>query len=399
MTTLFLRFPLKRFLRHIYIALFESRRRGVKVTPNRLLILAVFLFVLVPVFLTSAWLSWLLDNLLFPRYRQVNVPQPVFIIGNMRSGTTFLHRLMAKDTRNFCYLQAWELGFAPTIAQRRLYEFIAKADATLGGLLARLVNYIDEHLLGQIELHPTGLFKAEEDDLILLYVWSSTFILGVFPYPDEVLKYILPFDDLPEERERVMPFYKGALQRHLYHHRAEDRRILSKNPVFSSRVDALYETFPDAHFIYLIRNPLNVVASMGSYGRAVWSDFQGGELEFPYDEYIWETIKRWYGYTLDRLEQAPTESYVIVNFNELTYDPRQVVTRIYEHFGLELSPEFDQTLVEATERARAYESEHEYSFEDTAYTRQQVLDEFGHLIERFGFKEQKGLAVDDGVES
>jgi hypothetical protein len=393
------RFHLQRFLRHIYIALFESRQRGVKVTPNRLLILSVFLFGLVPVFLTSAWIGWLLDNLLFPRYRQVNVRQPVFIIGNMRSGTTFLHRLMAQDTRNFCYLRTWELGFAPTITQRKLYEFIAKVDAALVGLLAKLVNHIDGRLLGQIKLHPTGLFKAEEDELILLYVWSSTVTLGVFPYPDEVLNYILNFDDLPEERERVMPFYKGALQRHLYHHRAEDKYILSKNPVFSSRVDALYATFPEARFIYLIRNPLNVVASMGSYGRAVWNDFQGSESAFPYDEHIWETVKKWYGYTLDRLEQAPPESNIIVNFNELTHNPHQVVTRIYERFGLELSPEFDQMLVEATVRARAYESEHAYSFENTGFTHEQVLDEFGHLIERFGFEEEKEFATPRSAES
>jgi hypothetical protein len=169
--------------------------------------------------------------------------------------------------------------------------------------------------------------------------------------------------------------------------------------VFSSRVDALYETFPDARFIYLIRNPLNVVASMGSYGRAVWNDFQGGESAFPYDEYIWETVRKWYGYTLDRLEQAPPESDIIVNFNELTHNPRQVVTRIYEHFGLDLSPEFDQMLVEATERARAYESEHAYSFENTGFTRKQVLDEFGHLIERFGFEDEKEFAMAGSAKS
>lgn len=394
-----MKFHFRRLLRHIYIALFESRRRGVKVTPNRLLILTVFLFVMVPLFLTSGWISWLLDKLLFPGFRQVTVREPVFIIGNMRSGTTFLHRLMARDTANFCTLKTWELGFAPTITQRKILTFVAHADAALGGLLARLVRGLDRRVLGQIKLHPSGLFEAEEDELILLYVWSSTFALGVFPYPDEILNYVLPFDDMPEERARVMPFYKGALQRHLYHHRLEDKHILSKNPPSSSRVDALYETFPDARFIYLIRNPLDVVASMFSYGRMVWKDFQGGELAFPYDEYIWAAAVKWYGYTLDRLAEAPPESYVIVNFNDLTHDPRRVVTEIYEHFGLNLSPEFDETLVEATKRAREYESDHEYSFEGTGFSRDQVLEAFGHLIEQYGFEKEKHFTVGDGGET
>jgi len=378
----------RRLLRHIYIALFESRRRGIKVTPQRLLFLAIFLFILVPICLPSALLGWFLDDLLFSRYRQVNIRQPVFIIGNMRSGTTLLHRLMAQDSRNFCHLKAWELGFAPSITQRKFFEAIAKVDAVVGGLLARLVHHIDKRLFGQIKLHSSSLFKAEEDDLILLYVWSSTFSLAVFPYPDEVLDYIINFDDLSEERERVMPFYKSALQRHLHHHHAEDKHILSKNPVFSSRVDALYETFPDARFIYLIRNPLDVLGSMGSYAKAVWSGLQGCETAFPYNNYIWETVEKWYGYTLDRLEQAPPESNIIINFDELTRNPREVVTRIYAHFGLELSPKFDQTLVKATEHARAYESKHDYSFEDSGFVRKQVVEEFGHLIERFGFEEE-----------
>ncbi|MBN1428182.1 MAG: sulfotransferase [Anaerolineae bacterium] len=384
-----MRVNFRRFFHHIHIALFERNQRDVKAPSNQMFILAVFLLVLVPILLPLAWLSWLCDKVLFSRHRQITVRQPVFIIGNMRSGTTLLHRLMAKDTRTFCHLKTWELGFAPTITQRKLYEFIARVDAILGGLLARLVNYLDKQLLGRIALHPTGLFEAEEDDLILLYVWSSTFIMGVFPYPDEVLNFILPFDDLPEERERVMPFYKAALQRHLYHHKAENKHILSKNPVFSSRIDALYETFPDARFIYLIRNPLDVVASMGSYMRAAWSEFQGSGQPFPYDEHIWETVKKWYGYTLERLEQAPPDSHIIISFDELTQNPRQAITRIYEHFGFDLSTEFDQTLIEATKQSRAYNSNHTYSFENTGFTREQVMGEFSHIIERFGFEEDK----------
>lgn len=388
-----MRFHFKRLLRHVYITLFQSRQRGIRVTPNRLLLLAVLLFVLVPVLLIPALIGWWLDNLLFPRYRQVSVRQPVFIIGNMRSGSTFLHRLMAQDTCNFCYLQAWELGFAPTISQRALFHLAARIDAALGGWLARLIRHLDARVLGQITLHPTSLFQAEEDELLLLYVWSSTMSMGIFPFPDEVLSYVLPFDDLPEERQRVMPFYRGALQRHLSYHRAADRHILSKNPVFSSRVDALYETFPDARFIYLIRNPLDVAASMGRYGRSIWRNFQGDEQPFPYDDHIWAALKRWYGYTLDRLAQAPPESYIIVNYDELTRDPRQAITRIYQHFGLELSADFDRTLAEATRHAHAHESGHDHSLAGTRFTRQQVLDEFGDLIERFGFEVEGACAM------
>lgn len=369
----------------ILITLFDSRRRGVRVTPQRFVILTVFLLVMVPVFLISAKFSWWLDDVLFPGYRRRKVEQPVFIIGNPRSGTTFLHRLMVRDERNFIHFRTWELGFAPTITQRRLYQIIGRVDRLVGGPLTRIVQKLNKRILQSIEQHPTGLWQAEEDDLILLYVWSSTFILGVFPYPDEVLARILPFDQLPEERQRVMPFYEGAVKRHLHVRQTGRRKLLSKNPVFSSRVDALYESFPDARFVYLIRSPLNVLPSLGSYARTVWRDFQGETAKFPYDEHIWDTVWWWYRYTLHRLEQAPPESYIIVNYDDLTANPRETVRRIYEHFGFELDPEFDRILVEANEKSRRYKSSHDYTLEDTGFTREQIVEEYADLFERFGF--------------
>lgn len=378
-------FNFKLFFRLVYITLFDAKRRGVRITPQLFVIHLVFLLFVAPWFLLAAEVGWFLDNILFGRYRSEKVEQPVFIIGNPRSGTTFLHRLMVKDRRNFLHFRTWELGFAPTITQRRIYQLIGAVDSWIGSPLRSGLEVLNRRVLGALEQHPTGLWQAEEDDLILLYVWSSTFILGVFPFPDEVLPHILPFDQLPDERARVMPFYEGCVKRHLYVRREGEQRLLSKNPVFSSRVDALYETFPDAKFVYLIRSPLEVLPSLGSYARMIWKDVQGAEAEFPFDQYVQETVRTWYRYTLARLEQAPPESYTIVRFNDLTSDPEGTVRGIYEHFGFEIDDTFAEVLRQEAEKARRYESSHEYTLESTGITREQILSEYADLFERFGF--------------
>jgi hypothetical protein len=381
-------FDFKLFFRLIYITFFESKRRNVHQTPQRLLILAVFLLILAPGLLLEAAVGWLLDKALFPGHREQEVREPVFIIGNPRSGTTFLHRLLARDEATFNTIMTWELSFAPTITQRRLYGLIGKIDRVVGRPLGRLVDAINSRTLQRAEVHPMGLFKAEEDDLILLYTWNSTFILGVFPYPDEVLPEILTFDQHPKERKRVMRFYEGCLKRHLYAHEADGKHFLSKNPVFSSRVDALYETFPDAKFIYLVRNPVSVLGSLASYARMVWKDFQGAESEFPYDNWVWESVRTWYRYTLDWLDAAPPENHIIVRFDDMVSDPWKTITEIYEHFGFDLGPEFDEILKEQTIKARQYRSKHAYSLEEPAFTREQILEEYGDLFDRFGFSRE-----------
>ncbi|MCW8830439.1 MAG: sulfotransferase, partial [Gammaproteobacteria bacterium] len=51
--------------------------------------------------LCPVWTAlWYLDELFFSAYKQQNV-KPVFIIGQPRSGTTFLHRTLANDTETF----------------------------------------------------------------------------------------------------------------------------------------------------------------------------------------------------------------------------------------------------------------------------------------------------------
>lgn len=57
-------------------------------SPRRLLAMALFW----PAFLllqTINGLALLLDRVLFPRYRQIAVREPLFVVGIPRSGTTF----------------------------------------------------------------------------------------------------------------------------------------------------------------------------------------------------------------------------------------------------------------------------------------------------------------------
>ena len=44
---------------------------------------------------------WVLDDLLFPDYRALTIRNPVFIVAQPRSATTFLHRTLAADNKSF----------------------------------------------------------------------------------------------------------------------------------------------------------------------------------------------------------------------------------------------------------------------------------------------------------
>src|SRR5690606_28794368 len=64
----------------------------------------------------------------------------------------------------------------------------------------------------------------------------------------------------PIRRQVVMDYYYRCLQKHLYVH-GDNKRMLSKNPSFTPFVKSLRQRFPDACFIFCVREPVTVVGS------------------------------------------------------------------------------------------------------------------------------------------
>ena len=182
-----------------------------------------------------------------------------------------------------------------------------------------------------------------------------------------------------------MSFYKGCVQRHLYAHRDRDKHYLAKNPHFSPMVDTLYDWFPDAKIIYLARNPLDMIPSYISLKEEEWQLLGNPIEEYASRDYILDMAEHWYTYPLERLEQAPDDQYIVVNFNDLVNNARQTIAELYDRFGLELSPAFDEILRQAAERARDHESVHEYSGREMGLTREQIVTRYRQTFERLDF--------------
>ena len=377
-------YNIKNFFEITYLSFFRAKNTLARLTPKRLLVL--FLFYLGYTILeVLTWAGFGLDEIFFPAYRHIEIRQPFFIIGNPRSGTTFLHRLLARDEKNFISIRLWEILFAPSITHRRLISTIAAADRGLGGLLHRLMRWIDRYVQASNIMHRISLFVPEEDEYFLIHQ-GSTIIAGLFfGFPKAAYRYVF-FDTRlrRSEKRAVMRFYRHCLQRHLYAH-SDQRHILSKNPYYSPKVDALYETFPDARIIYLVRNPLQVVPSYASLSAHWWRLMAEPKNRYPHPEYILRATQHWYRYPVDRLDRAPEESRIFVKFDDLITDPEGVVRAIYQHFGLEVSQAFAATLREEARKARHYKSHHVYRLKDMGISREHILRIYRDVFERWGF--------------
>ncbi len=79
-----------------------------------------------------------LDRVFFPRFRDTQIEAPIFIVGNGRSGTTHIQRILSADGERFSYFKTWEL-LLPSILQHKAVDLLEAFDRRiLGGLVQRL---------------------------------------------------------------------------------------------------------------------------------------------------------------------------------------------------------------------------------------------------------------------
>ena len=378
-------FNFRGFFRFTYLWLTNGRW-----TPRRVATLLAF-YVGFPLLELTVWLGFLVDNILFRAHRQEQVRTPVFIVGNPRSGTTFLHRLLAKDSDRFSTMKMWEILFAPSITQRRVVGGLTEIDRWLGGPVRKRLDRTEQGWQEQNVMHEVSLREPEEDDYLLLHIWSalttglSAGLLG------EAIPYTYFDTALPKaNRDRIMAFYKGCLRGHLYAdrsvHRGRKRTYLAKNPALCPKLDTVLNHFPDAKIIYLVRSPLEMLPSYVNMMMFSWRVLGIPIEDHALRDYLMEMARHWYTHPLEILEKLPPDRHVIVKYDDLVTAPEQTVREIYNRLGFGIGPAFVRVLQEESNRASSYSSRHAYSLEENGLSRKEILDRYRDIFQRFGFE-------------
>jgi hypothetical protein len=374
---MYLRFPVfYRIIRLTFSRKFFSLRHA---------LLTVLFLVLFFILRTFVWVVRWLDYLFFPRFRQQPVKAPIYIIGNPRSGTTFTHRLVSRDSR-FCYLQLFHTIF-PAITFYRFFDAAGRLDRRLGHPFARLLNAASQRgFQGWSAIHKTGPKDAESDEMFFMYAMLSPLLALLFPFLDQ-LEEVRFVDRLPAESKRkLMTYYKDCLKRHLYAN-GPDKILLEKVALIAGRLGSILELFPDMRIIYLVRHPYESIPSLISMFRIPWKSLAPQALkDNAATEGVAQMIFDYYRYILRLKNSLPSGQFVEVRYTDLVTDPRSCIEGIYRDLGLEVSDEFRQVLIAETEIARQYKSRHRYSLEEFGLSKERVYQELQEVFEEYGFE-------------
>ncbi len=381
----------KLFWRMAYRSFFQWKNTPARLTRKRFIFLALF-YLVWPIGSLFHWLGFFLDDIFFPAHKTHPIEKPLFLLGNFRSGSTFLQRLLSRDSTTFTSLTIWDIYLAPSVTQKKLTQFVFRLDARLGGHLNRALRAFDKRTLGKFRIHPISFFQPEEDENILFHNWSSYFVSYLFPFMDEMPRYHYFDESIPaEERRQIMAFYKSMLQRHMY--ATGKKYFVAKNPAFSPKIETLAEFFPDARIIYLARNPLDMLPSTVSWINYARRVFTEPEQKYLYIEEILGITQHWYRHPLRFLDAHPSPRHLILKYDDLIQRPEQVIRGFYEQFGYPDKPGLDGIIRQAVEETLSFRTDHFYSYEEMGFTRQQIVETYRDIFERFEFDTRDEYAL------
>lgn len=193
-----------------------------------------------------------------PAIVEQEIPSPIFIAGLPRSGSSFLHNILAQDPDTLAPL-TWEMIYPqPQGRQRRGRD---RRPEKVDRQIARFARLAPE----LSKAHPMSAYSTQECTEITAHIFQSLRMDTTHHIPT-YRRWL----DLTGHRAAYR-FHRRFLQ-HLRRQKGPGRWIL-KCPDHVFALEAILEIYPDARFVFLHRDPAKVLASVAQLTEVVRRPF------------------------------------------------------------------------------------------------------------------------------
>lgn len=334
-------------------------------------------------FLWVPWntpLRWISEWKYGKQAEQLPLDQPpIFVIGHWRSGTTLLHDLFSEDP-NLAYPTTYECFFP--------HHFLLTE-----GTLDHVFKVLLPKKRPQDDV-PVGFDRPQEEEFAMIMLGEgSPYNTMAWPRRGPAETEYLDFKGLPEKKKQswaraFMWFYRRLKLKH-------GKTLVMKTPGNAARLKVLTKLFPEARFVFIARNPLDVFPSTVKLWRALYST-QGlhnpPNLEPWLDDYVLDTFERFtQAYEEDR-HLISEDRLVEIRYEDLVKDPIASMRDIYRRLGL---PKFEEA--EGPMRATLSDrSDHRVSsYRLPKPIAKKVADRLGPFIDRYGYRDAVDAVLKD----
>jgi omega-hydroxy-beta-dihydromenaquinone-9 sulfotransferase len=345
------------------------RTFGVRVIP-------FFLAILFSIVRTVVAIGMALDNLFFPKLAKTRANRPIVLVGNPRTGTTFLQRFLS-DEKFGAGMELFLMLYPSLLLQKLLRPVLP------------LLEKISPAKYHSTEAHQTSLSSVETDDVAVLFRYLDGFFLyGFFLSWDDEDRLSWFDPRVRDTSKRDMDWLEKLWRRSLVLHGAE--RNIAKVFSFSVRLPQFLERFPEAQILYMARDPLEVIPSsmslvIGVLDRAVgfWAKPEAERKRWLDRMYrAWVLLLQkfhedWQSGVIDR------KRVFLVRYDRMMADFEGLMNEMCPFLGVEITPELRATIHKRAEKQRKYTSEHKYDLEKFGLSEAQIRKDCAFFYDTF----------------
>jgi hypothetical protein len=341
-----------------------------------------YLFIPIYRFFYTAFISFgdLIDYLFFSRYKKKKLHKPVFLIGHPRSGTTFLHKFILKNTNEFKGMLLWEMIFS-SIFIRRLIKPI----------LPFLAKRFPKDLY-DANIHKTGFLEPETDDVAMffrnfegMFYWLYFSAWKDYENPEE-----LEFSLIKEsDTQKVINYIINLHKKNIYKSESA-KRIFSKSFSLIMDISGILKRNQEAKIIVLLRDPMEVIPSSISLAINVMkniNDFDKLEEERKNNYYqnLYQASLVFFKYLDKQLSEDSSlnKSILVVTHKQLKANFKETIYKICDYCEIEKTSELLQSINKQAEKQPNFKGKHEYSLEKYGISEEKLLKDFDFVYKKY----------------
>lgn len=302
------------------------------------------------------------------KLKDIVILPPVFVLGHWRQGTTHLHNLLTIDQR-FAFPNNYQCLFPDSFL-------------TAEKLHSKAVDFFlpKTRPMDNVEWR---MASPQEDEFALCVMNFKSPCMGwVFPQRrDYYARYLTMRDvseaEITEWKDSFLLFLKKMTL--LY-----GRPLVLKSPPHTARIKLLLQMFPDAKFVHIHRNPLDVFHSTKKMLTAVSHLHR---LQTPpaegLDGWILQMYRQMYDAFFEERSLIPAGQFYEVGFEQLEQDPIGQIHAIYESLHL---PDVSHVDGELKSYVSSIANYRKNSFPEFPHDlRQRIATEWNRSFEEWGY--------------
>ena len=317
----------------------------------------------------------ILDHIFFFSF-QKPITEPIIIVGNPRSGTTFLHRFLIKQGLGEGS-QLWQMIY-PSITLQKIIR-----------PLLPIMERISPARHHSTAAHKTSLNGIETDDVSLLFRYFDGFFLyGFFLTFDEENLFDWVDPKINDTHKRDFNWFESLWKRTLIVNNSE--RYIAKLFSLSANLPDFQKKFPDAKILYMIRDPLNVLPSGLSLVTGVLDKkFNFWQLDSKIRSRF---INRLYNALIELLnrfhydwvnENIDKKNVYIVRYDEMMNNFESLMEEIMNFIGFAPSENLKEVIRLTSEKQKSYKSSHKYDLTKFGLTEKQIKTDCKKIYDTF----------------